>query len=362
MPTVAIIGAGPAGSVAAILLARRGWDVTLVEQHKFPRDKVCGECVSALGVEVLDRHGLRHALKRLGPAMLTRTTLVAPDGTEATVDLPAPMWGLSRAAMDAALAEQAVRAGAVMRQPARVEALDPVTLECTVRDLQTNRVAPLRAQHVLVADGKASLGVVKPAATNDLGVKAHFAGVDDFPDRITLFGVRGHYVGLAPIEDGRWNVAMSVPADRVVECRGDFERFFEQLRRENRGLDRRFANATRAGDWLASPLPRFGVAAQWPARLILIGNAAAALEPIGGEGMGLAMRSAELAAMEMSAANGARGTGRLRRAFRRLWRVRRGSCRAAAVAMSHPATAGIAVRTISANDAIARASLKFIGK
>jgi flavin-dependent dehydrogenase len=361
MPTVAIIGAGPAGSVAAILLARRGWAVTLVEQHRFPRDKVCGECLSALGVDVLERHGLARVLKRLGPARLTKTTLVAPDGSEATVDLPTPMWGLSRAAMDAALAEQAVRAGAVMRQPARVEALDPVTLECTVRDLQTNHVAPLRAPHVLVADGKASLGVVKPAATNDLGVKAHFAGVEDNPDRITLFGVRGHYVGLAAIEDGRWNVAMSVPAARVAECRGDFDGFFEQLRRENRGLDRRFARATRAGDWLAAPLPRFGVAAQWPARLILIGNAAAALEPIGGEGMGLAMRSAELAALEMSAGHG-RDTGRLRRAFRRLWRIRRGSCRAAAVAMSHPSTAGIAVRTISANDAVARASLKFVGK
>src|SRR5688572_11044431 len=110
MPTVAIIGAGPAGSVAAILLARRGWAVTLVEQHRFPRDKVCGECLSALGVDVLERHGLARVLKRLGPARLTKTTLVAPDGSEATVDLPTPMWGLSRAAMDAALAEQAVRA------------------------------------------------------------------------------------------------------------------------------------------------------------------------------------------------------------------------------------------------------------
>ncbi|MEA2734746.1 MAG: hypothetical protein QOE14_1197, partial [Humisphaera sp.] len=268
MPTVTIIGAGPAGATAAILLARRGWDVTLVEQHRFPRDKVCGECLSALGIEVLERHGLSRGLQRLGPVKLTKTTLVAPDGTEATVALPSPMWGLSRLALDHALAEQAVRAGARMMQPARVESLDPVSLECVVRDLVTNELRTLRSDHVLVADGKASLGVTKPSPTNDLGVKAHFSGVDEMPDRITLFGVRGHYVGLAAIEDARWNVAMSVPASRVAECRGDFDAFFERLRSENTGLNRRFAKAKRVGDWLASPLPRFAVAKHWPARLI----------------------------------------------------------------------------------------------
>jgi 2-polyprenyl-6-methoxyphenol hydroxylase-like FAD-dependent oxidoreductase len=220
-------------------------------------------------------------------------------------------------------------------------------------------VRTLRSDYVLVADGKASVGTTKPAKTSDLGVKAHFANVDDQPDRITLFGVRGHYVGLAAIEDARWNVAMSVPAARVANCRGDFDAFFEQLRRENVGLNRRFEKAKRVSDWLAAPLPRFAVASSWPARLVPIGNAAAALEPIGGEGMGLAMRSAELAALELSAGG---DMSHLRRAFRKLWRLRRGSSRAAAVAMSHPTTAGIAVRTISANDALARASLKFVGK
>jgi flavin-dependent dehydrogenase len=360
MPSVTIIGAGPAGAIAAILLARREWAVTLIEQHKFPRDKVCGECLSALGIEVLERHGLARVLRKLGPVKLTKTTLVAPDGSEATVALPGAMWGLSRYAIDHALATEAVRAGARLFQPARVESLDPVTLACVVRDLVTNEVAALRSDHVLVADGKASMGVARPGRTDDLGVKAHFAGVEDQPDRITLFGVRGHYVGLAPIEDARWNVAMSVPASRVAECRGDFDGFFHQLRTENAGLNRRFTKAKRVGEWLAAPLPRFAVASDWPARLVPIGNAAAAMEPIGGEGMGLAMRSAELAALELSV--GGNDTGRLRRTFKKLWRLRRGSSRAAAVAMSHPATAGIAVRTISANDALARASLRFVGK
>ena len=359
MSTVTIIGAGPAGATAAILLARRGWDVTLIEQHKFPRDKVCGECLSALGIEVLERHGLAGVLRKLGPVELTNTTLVAPDGTEATVALPQAMWGLSRLAMDQALVQEATRAGVAMMQPARVESLDPVSLECVVRDLITNELHTLRSDYVLVADGKAAMGVAKPGRTSDLGVKAHFAGVEDHPDRITLFGVRGHYVGLAPIEDARWNVAMSVPASRVAECRGDFDAFLDRLRGENAGLNQRFANARRVSDWLAAPLPRFAVANDWPARIIPIGNAAAALEPIGGEGMGLAICSAELAAIELSAGKDA---ARLRGAFKKLWRLRRSSCRFAAMAMSHPAIAGMAVRTVSANSALGRASLKLVGK
>jgi flavin-dependent dehydrogenase len=359
VPTATIIGAGPAGSMAAMLLARRGWLVTLVEQHRFPRDKVCGECLSALGIEVLERHGLADVVRTLDPVTLRWTTLVSPDGDEATIELPSPMWGISRLALDTLLVGQAVDAGARLLQPARVESLDPASHDCVGRDLASNQTFTLRSDYVLVADGKGALGVTKPPSKGDLGVKAHFADVEDFPDRITLLGVHGHYVGLAPIEGGRWNLCMSVPATRIAECRGDFDAFLTQLRAENRGLDRRFAHAARVGQWLASPLPRFPVAAHWPDGVIPLGNVAAALEPIGGEGMGLAMRSAEGAATTLCNGGDAE---KLRRSFHRLWRRRRASCRAAAIGMSHPNVAAAAVRTIAAHESVASASMTLIGK
>ena len=85
-------------------------------------------------------------------------------------------------------------------------------------------------------------------------------------------------------------------------------------------------SARRVGAWLASPLPRFGVDHDWPERVIPLGNAAAAVEPVGGEGMGLAMRSAELAVAHLLHVirNGlAFDPARLRRAFSALWRPRR---------------------------------------
>ena len=100
MPDVTIIGGGPAGSVAGFALAKIGWDVTLIEQHRFPRDKVCGESLSALGIEVLGRLGLAGRVEGLGVSRLTHTGLHAMDGRSVSLRLPREMWGVSRRAMD----------------------------------------------------------------------------------------------------------------------------------------------------------------------------------------------------------------------------------------------------------------------
>src|SRR5215207_8639870 len=147
------IGAGPAGSVAAILLARAGWSVTLIEQHRFPRDKVCGECLSALGADVLRRLGLFDDVLSRGAVRLDRALLHAPSGITVDAPLPRPMWGISRTALDGLLLDAASRAGARVLQPARCEALAGPAPYNQVRDLVTNRFEKLEADYVLVADG-----------------------------------------------------------------------------------------------------------------------------------------------------------------------------------------------------------------
>src|SRR5947199_10161016 len=81
----AIVGAGPAGAAAAILLARAGWSVALVERQSFPRRKVCGECVAASNLPLLDALGVGAAFATRAGAELHRValmrgaeTLVAP--------------------------------------------------------------------------------------------------------------------------------------------------------------------------------------------------------------------------------------------------------------------------------------------
>ena len=105
-----IIGAGPAGSMAALLLARAGLPVTLVEQSQFPRDKVCGECISADGWDVLDRAGLTGELIDAGEARrLGLVSYVVPSAeleqkTESLLvklrELSASSLAMTRAALD----------------------------------------------------------------------------------------------------------------------------------------------------------------------------------------------------------------------------------------------------------------------
>jgi 2-polyprenyl-6-methoxyphenol hydroxylase-like FAD-dependent oxidoreductase len=191
-------------------------------------------------------------------------------------------------------------------------------------------------------------------------VKAHFENIAGPRDAIELFGVDGHYGGVAPIEDGRWNVAFSVPRRRIRAARGDMDAMFEQIIRENGVLRKRFARAQRVSGWLASPLPRFAISRSWPTRVIPLGNAAAAIEPVGGEGMGLAMRSAELAAQMLI--TGGVDLNELRRAFRRIWRMRSVSCRATAKVVSNPALSRWIAPSLRRAKPITRAMMKLMGK
>jgi 2-polyprenyl-6-methoxyphenol hydroxylase-like FAD-dependent oxidoreductase len=355
---VAIIGAGPAGSAAAILLARGGCNVTLVEQHRFPREKVCGECLSAQAIAAIERLGLSNQLADLGRVVFTHVAIHSPDGRSARLPLPRPMWGLSRLRLDSLLLDTARRAGARIMQPARCEAVESsMNPTARIRMLTSNRVIILQADRVIVADGKGSLIRAK-VPTGDLGIKAHFEGIDAPRDTIELFGCHGTYGGLAAIEDRRWNAAFSVPAERLRRHRGNIAGAFGEIVGENRALRRRMAGARQVAGWIASPLPRFAVRDDWPAKVVPAGNAAAALEPIGGEGMGLALCSAERAAASLL--NGA-GTP-LSDQYRRLWRVRRPCCRAAALLVSRPALAGLLTPLLQASPGLGRLGLRLLGK
>src|SRR5688500_6216061 len=194
---IAIIGAGPAGSLAGTLLARGGLDVMLIEQHRFPRDKVCGECISALGADVLHRAGMTRALR--GAVPLQRCFLHSTGGASAQFELPAPMWGFSRFSLDQALLSAAENAGARILQPMRCEDLsicDQTTVR--MRDLADNTLHDLHCDLLLLADGKSAFPPGRPRPTADIGLKTHFESVSAPRDAIHLFGLRGHYVGLAP--------------------------------------------------------------------------------------------------------------------------------------------------------------------
>ena len=268
------------------------------------------------------------------------------------------MLGLSRSQFDGFLLQAARKCGANVLQPARCEGIEKGTRATLhVRLLDSNAVVTFEADYVIIADGKGALPGATPPPTGDFGIKAHFQEIDGPRDAIELFGCNGLYGGLAAIEGGCWNAAFSVPAERLKSHRGNIAKLFAEIIGENRILRQRMSRAREVGNWLASPLPRFAVKNHWPKAVIPAGNAAAALEPIGGEGMGLALQSAELAASSLLAG----GDLPLSNRYQSLWGSEL-SCCAAALLVSRPKLADTLVPILRAFPLLGRIGLQLIGK
>src|SRR6185295_2388314 len=114
-----IVGAGPAGSAAAIMLARAGLDVVLVDQHSFPRDKVCGDGLIPDAHNALRKLGLLDAVMALAQPS-SHVGCIGPRGGR--VDVPGTLAVLPRRELDLILCRGAAHAGARMFAPLRFAA------------------------------------------------------------------------------------------------------------------------------------------------------------------------------------------------------------------------------------------------
>lgn len=158
---VIIIGAGPAGSSAAILLAWAGWSVALIEKQRFPRRKVCGECIAASNIPLLEALGIGPAFDAVAGPELRKVALMC-DENKIVADLPAANhekyhWGraLGRETLDTLLLEQARSAGAEVMQPWALETIvgDAGEWRCKVRAMDSAATLNLQAPIAIDAHG-----------------------------------------------------------------------------------------------------------------------------------------------------------------------------------------------------------------
>ncbi len=121
---VIVVGAGPAGSATALLLAKKGYDVLLLDKATFPRDKLCGEYVSPGAVRVLDRFGALPAVQAVAQP-ISGMQLTSPEGTTFMALHPPKIHGLalSRRTLDHLLLEHAKRSPLTCLEGFRVEVL-----------------------------------------------------------------------------------------------------------------------------------------------------------------------------------------------------------------------------------------------
>lgn len=319
---VLVVGAGPAGSATALLLARRGHDVLLVDQAAFPRDKPCGEYLNPAAVAVLRRLGLEPALRAAGARAVIGACLTSPQGREVRVRFPRsgtgpPPYGLSipRLVLDATLRHAAEAGGARVRERFRVDDVLRSSQRVTgvVGRTETGS-AEIRAQLVVAADGSRSvisrrLGLAcPPRATQRFGLVAHYAGVEG-DDWVEMHAGRRGYCGLGYSSGDAANVAMVAEASDLPRLQGRAEAFYEERLAEFPLVHRRLAGGRRV-----SPVMVTGNMSSSTRRVsvpgaLLVGDAAGFYDPFTGEGVAYALRSAELAAQAVTEALADRSTG-----------------------------------------------------
>jgi len=300
MRDVVIVGAGLAGSGLATVLGNLGWDVLLAERRHLPQHKVCGEFLSPESQASLHALGLHQTVAQLAPSRMDQAILVSRMGRSVQVALPGEAWGVSRWALDAALADAACRAGAELWTGVTVTNVTSGDRGATV-DVRTGQeLSTVHARSVVLACGRhthASLRPSVPAPPVDqtyVGVKCHYESVA-MPSRMELYFFAGGYGGVSPIEGQRFNVCLLVTRRAFLQGGGTVRGMLDMAARLNPALGGRLMGSR--------PLPQTEVAVApvdtqrqgvpWDTTAC-IGDAAVMIPPLCGDGQAMALRSAEL--------------------------------------------------------------------
>jgi 2-polyprenyl-6-methoxyphenol hydroxylase-like FAD-dependent oxidoreductase len=316
-----VIGAGPAGASAAILLAMAGWRVALVEQHAYPRQKVCGECIGAGNLALIDRLGIGAEFRRLAGTDLRKVGWMSGE-TIIRADLPGCSktrypYGraLGRDRFDTLLLERARSLGVRIFQPAKVRAVGGHVGAFRCQIVESPRNSPsLSLSASLIIDahgsweagpafGREQAGCRSPQRASDLfAFKATFHGSSLAPGFLPVLALDGGYGGMVVADHDRTTIACCLRRDALQRLRsknhgarvGTVVDGF--LRQSCRGVRDALGNATRAGPWLSVGPLRPGVRLKSPAGVFRVGNAAGETHPLIGEGISMALQSSALLA------------------------------------------------------------------
>jgi flavin-dependent dehydrogenase len=338
-----VVGAGPAGSLAARLVALGGARVLLVEHKRFPRSKTCGACLNARAMAILRACGLGSLVARRSGIALDEIQL-GYRGRTARLSLVGSAV-LSRESLDAALVDAATDAGVHFLPETHASLAGLQGGIRLVNLVQQGRDEQAAARVVLIAAGFGRYCTTHDARAKTfvgrgarIGVGCQVADAPDYYGRHSVFMAVGRagYVGMVRLEDGRLNVAAALEPEFVRRLRTPGAAARAIL------AEARFVPvaALETARWQGTAALLRQTRPLAEERLFLLGDAAGYVAPFTGEGIAWALASAHVVApLALQAIE--RWDKRLVREWSSLhWRLigrRHLVCRAVALALRQPA-------------------------
>jgi geranylgeranyl reductase family protein len=309
---VLVVGAGPAGGAAALTLARAGLDVALVDQHAFPRDKVCGDGLIPDAHNALRKLGVLDAVLAVAQPS-SHVGCVGPRGGR--VDVPGTLAVLPRKQLDDIVCRAAVAAGARMYAPVRFVAPvdeDGAVVGAQLHHGQTTR--EVRASWLVLASGAVpqallAAGMSERHTPSGVALRGYVKN-DTMAGRIDKLEVVWHralspgYGWIFPCRDGVFNVGVGIADSHEEHRNGKLTKREGNLREVFEAFARVYAPAREllaGGEWIAplkgAPLRCTLEGARYSrAGLLVAGEAAGSTYSFTGEGIGKAYETGTLAA------------------------------------------------------------------
>ncbi len=291
---VIVIGGGLAGLTSAIHLAKTKFRVLLVEKNDYPKHKVCGEYVSNEVLPYLEYLGFNPF--EFGAKQISNFELTTHNNKSIKANLPLGGFGMSRYEMDYQLFQLALKNGVEVIMDSVID----VNFEVDTFYIDTKLNQQFQSKIVIGAFGKRSNLDVKfkrkfiTKTSPYLGVKMHVSG--NFPeDKVALHNFKGGYCGVSKVENNHINLCYITDFEAFKKYK-DIEAFQNEVLFKNSALKEIFSTTE---SQFEQPLTisqiSFETKNPIENHIIMCGDTAGMIHPLCGNGMGMAIRSAQLA-------------------------------------------------------------------
>lgn len=313
---VIVSGAGPAGSTAALFLARKGRKVLVLEKNKFPRDKICADNKTWKCTDIVKELGLWKEFQKLPKAEIHGVLVASPAGNELYTPLhPADVkkkgywYNVKRLLFDNMLAD-AVKKEKTVTFLENCEVISPIweneqMVGVNYYDVK-GKLYEARAKVVVGADGSQSpiakaVGVpsVVPGryATN---IRAYFENVSGPMNRCQLYyfkGVCPGYFWIFPVDKKTVNVGIGMRPEDIKKSGKSLQRILDEII-QSEGFAPRFKKAKQVSEWKEWGLSVLGKRRKCAGNgWVLCGDAGTFAMTYSGEGCGPSMRTGKIAAL-----------------------------------------------------------------